>query len=176
MKALFLKALFLASLLLAHFPLAFADPGVVYRCGNEYLNDAAQAQARGCAVLEGNGVAVTVNGTRVLSRAVESQPAPTRPPALSPAPSPVQARVAANTPAKTTWRTDSAEQRARDRDAFSILQAELAKAEALLAERQRELANPQRPAARLGDLQSSISRHLSDIAGLKREISRLPVR
>lgn len=186
-----MKAVCLAALLVApHFaylPQAFANPGGIYRCGNEYLNDAAQAEARGCRVVEAGGVTVTVTGTRVLSRPAEPDPAQASTPAQTPTQAPTQARAASaasssssasvNVPPKaTTWRTDSADQRARDRDALSILQAELGKAEALLAERQRELADPQRHASRLGDLQSSIARHLSDVAGLKREISRLPVR
>lgn len=178
-----MKAVLLAALLVApqfaYVPQAFANAGPIYRCGNEYLNDAAQAQARGCSLVEGGGVMVTVTGTRVQS-----------PPAAEVIQTPTQAAtqgsvigtrassssVTTNTPRKaTSWRTEGAEQRARDRDAFSILQAELGKAEASLAERQRELADPQRQASRLPDLQSSISRHLSDIAGLKREISRLPL-
>lgn len=157
-----MKAVFFVAWLAAHGAQALANPNAIYRCGNEYLNDAAVAQARGCSLVEGG--AVTVTGTRVQSPGqiampqLASMPAPARP-ALPQAPS---------------WRTDSSGQRARDRDALSILQAELAKAEALLAERQRELTDPQRQASRLADLQSSISRHLSDIAGLKREISRLP--
>lgn len=186
-----MKAVCLAALLVApHFaylPQALANPGGIYRCGNEYLNDAAQAEARGCGLVEGGSVTVTVTGTRVLSRPAEPDPAQGATPAPSPPQAPPQARAASAAPSSssasiiappkaTTWRTDSADQRARDRDALSILQAELSKAEALLAERQRELADPQRQASRLPDLQSSISRHLDDIAGLKREISRLPIR
>lgn len=168
-----MKALFLALLLIANFPPAIASPdvispGAIYRCGNDYLNDAEIAQARGCDPVGDAGVAVTVAGTRVLSTSTQT-------PVAS-----VAAASSSHSPSALTkapsWRADSADQRVRDRDALSILQAELTKAEALLAERQRELADPPRHASRLGDLQSSIARHLSDVAGLKREISRLPVR
>lgn len=165
MKAAFPPFIFMG-LLAAHLVPAWAGEGAIYRCGNDYLNDAATARARGCSLVEAGSVTVTVTGTRVLSQA--SEPAQAR---AVPAASPPAASALA---APKAWRTDSAEQRARDRDALSILQAELSKAEALLADRQRDLADPQRHASRLPELQSSIGRHLSDIAGLKREISRLP--
>ncbi len=161
-----LKAVFFVALLAAHVTQAAANPNAIYRCGNDYLNDAAEAQARGCSMVESSPV--TVTGTRVQSQALANSPS------ASPSASAAPNTPASSTPKATTWRTGSADQRARDRDALSILQAELGKAEALLAERRRELADPQRHASRLADVQSSISRHLSDIAGLKREISRLP--
>jgi hypothetical protein len=36
----------------------------IWRCGNTYTNDAAQAQAQGCKVVEGGNITV-VEGTRV---------------------------------------------------------------------------------------------------------------
>jgi chromosome segregation ATPase len=85
------------------------------------------------------------------------------------------------------WRTDlSPEQRARDSDSRAILEAELKKAEAKLAEQQKEFNNGepekqgiegrnyQRYLDRVAELKDSIARNQSDIAGLKREISRLP--
>lgn len=174
--------LFVALLVAPHFtfgPQALASPGAIYRCGNEYLDDAAQAQARGCTMVEGGGLSVTVPGTRVHMRVAEPAHSPAQTqtqagPAAGPASASLSTISSSTAPKTTSWRTDSAEQRARDRDALSILQAELAKAEAKLAERQRDLADPQRPVSGLSELQASISRHLSDIAGLKREISRLP--
>lgn len=164
-----MKAVLFAVLLAAHMSQALADPGAIYRCGNEYLNDATVAQARGCSIVEGGAGSVTVTGTRAQ---FHNQ---TQVRVGSAASASDLSALTSTTPRPTSWRTDIAEQRARDRDALSILQAELGKAEALMAERQRELADPKRHASRLGELQSSISRHLSDIAGLKREISRLPV-
>lgn len=167
---------FVAVLFAAHIIPAWAGAGAIYRCGNEYLNDPAAAQARGCSLVQGSRATVTVTGTRVQSQPPEPAQARAIPAASASAvpPAGASSSPATATPKATSWRTDSAEQRARDRDAFSILQAELSKAEALLAERQRDLADPQRHALRLPELQSSVSRHLSDIAGLKREISRLP--
>lgn len=173
-----MKAVFFAVLLavppLAGLSLTLANSGAIYRCGNDYLNDAVQAQARGCGLVEGIGASVTVTGTRVQSRATEPEhtQASTSPQA------PAQLRVISAVPLSPSFSSSAADQRARDRDAWSILQAELAKAEALLSERQRELADPHRQTSQtshLGDLQSSIRRHLSDVAGLKREISRLPL-
>ncbi len=181
MKAVIFPVYF-AVLLAAQLIPAWASQGAIYRCGNEYLNDAAAAQARGCSLVEAGAITVTVTGTRVLSqvsepaqaRAVTAASATSAVSASAAAPASASSSIAPAAPKSTAWRADSAEQRARDRDALSILQAELSKAEALLAERQRDLADPQRHASRLPELQSSIGRHLSDIAGLKREISRLP--
>jgi hypothetical protein len=133
---------------------------VIYRCGNEYLNDAALAIARGCQVVEGGNVTV-VPGTRVnrgrRSTAVNAMP-----------------------------NTDAAVQRARDGDARSILLAELKIAEARLADQQREynngapekldaeMSNPQRYLDRVNELKEGVNRYTGDIAGLKREIARLP--
>ncbi len=155
-----MKVAFFMAVVAAHVAQALANPNAIYRCGSEYLNDAAEAQARGCSIVEGG--AVTVTGTRVQSQSISAAPSSSALPLIR------------TSPSSTGWRADSADQRARDRDALSILQAELSKAEALLAERRRELADPQRQ-SRAPEVQSSISRHLSDIAGLKREISRLPI-
>ena len=78
------------------------------------------------------------------------------------------------------------EQRARDSDSRLILEAELKKSESRLAELQKEYNNGepekqgiearnyQRYLDRVAELKASIARSQSDIAGLKREISRLP--
>lgn len=149
-----MRVVILLAVTAAHLTQALANPNAIYRCGHEFMNDAAVARARGCSLVDG-GAAVTVTGTRVQARSLATNTQP-------------------NATPKATVRADNADQRARDRDALSILQAELGKAEALLAERQRELVEPNRSASRRVDVQSSIGRHLSDIASLKREISRLP--
>src|SRR6185437_9785176 len=91
---------------------AFAVAGVhhqaqaqerVWRCGNEYTNNATVAQQRGCKVMEGGNVTV-VQGTR--------------PAAASAAPGSSAARAPAGSP-----RVDSADQRARDGEARSVLQS-----------------------------------------------------
>ena len=145
---------------------AFAQERI-YRCSGkigtatEYINNGKDAQARGCKLIEGGNVTV-VQGTPV-SRPV--------------------VRVAAATQAAP--RADG-EQRARDSDARLILEAELKKAEIKLAEQQKEYNNGepekqgiegrnyQRYLDRVAELKESVIRNESDVAGLKREISRLP--
>ncbi|MBA3592628.1 MAG: hypothetical protein M3Q12_14125 [Pseudomonadota bacterium] len=141
----------------------------IYRCAAtagaapEYINNARDAQARGCKQIDGGNVTV-VQGTQA------SRPAPVRVAAA------VQAAPASG----------SAEQRARDSDTRAILESELRKAEARLAEQQKEFKNGepekqgiegrnyQRYLDRVAEMKESIARNESDIAGLKREIGRLP--
>jgi len=137
----------------------------IYRCGNEYTNNAAEAQARGCKLVEGGNVTV-VEGTRV------APPAAAQPPV----------RVA-NAP-QSGQRVDSADQRARESEARSILEAELRKAESRQAELLREYnggepeklgpetRNYQKYLDRVAELKASIGRNESDIAGLRRELGR----
>jgi len=141
----------------------------IYRClaqaggTPEYINNAKDAQARGCKQIEGGNVTV-VQGAAPVSRPVVRVAA-----AAQAAPGPL-----------------SEEQRARDSDTRAILEAELKKAEQRLAEQQKEYnsgqpdkqgiegRNYQRYLDRVAELKEGIARHESDIAGLKREISRLP--
>lgn len=142
----------------------------VYRCGGangvspEYINNAKEAQQRGCKAMQGGNV--TVMQATPVSRA------------------PV--RVAAASPSAA--RSDGgADQKARDGDSRSILEAELKKAETRLTEQQKEYNNGepekqgiesrnyQRYVDRVSELKDNIARNQSDIAGLKRELSRLPV-
>lgn len=142
----------------------------IYRCvaapggAPEYINNAKDAQSRGCKLLSGGNITV-VQGTAVPKTPVRV--------------------AAAGAPAGP--RTDgSPEQRARDSDSRIILETELKKAEAKLAEQQKEYnngepdkqgiegRNHQRYLDRVAEMKDSISRNQSDIAGLKREILRLP--
>lgn len=161
--------MFLRCLVLLLFALPAWSQDQVFRCGNEYLNDARQAQARGCQLLEG-GLVTTIPGTQVA-----------RPPRnATPPASPVAA--SANPPLKT----DPAQQRLRDQDARVILQAELQKAEARLAQQQKDFnggepdkqgiegRNHQRYLDRVNDMREALVRHQSDVASLKRELARLP--
>ena len=142
----------------------------IYRCAGgpggtpEYINNAKDAQSRGCKVVAGGNVTV-VQGT----------------PLAKPAP-----RVAAATSTGNPRSEGSAEQRARDSDSRIILESELRKSEARLAEQLKdynngepekqgiEARNYQRYLDRVAELKEGIARSQSDIAGLKREISRLP--
>ncbi|ADV00743.1 hypothetical protein HF896_15140 [Alicycliphilus denitrificans] len=137
----------------------------IYRCGNEYTNNAAQAKERGCKLVEGGNVTVLQ--------------AP-RPAAAAPS-----GGAGAGSPPANAPRVDAADQRARDADARAILEAELRKAEARLAELRKEyndgypqrsaleMRNPQGYIERTAELKSAVSRAEADVAGIKRELARL---
>lgn len=145
-------------------PSHLAAQSQVFRCGNEYLNDARDAKARGCKLLEGGNVTV-VQGTSV-KKGTNRSPA--------------------NPPAAGVPTTSPSEQRARDSDARAIVEAELTKAQAKLAELQKEYnqgepekqgiegRNYQRYLDRVNELKEALVRSESDVAGLKRELARLP--
>ena len=135
----------------------------IYRCGNAYTNTVTEAQAKNCKLIEGANVTV-VQGTR-----------PTQ------AKAPVQARAASAGP-----RVNAQEQKSRDSDARLILQSELKKAEARHAELLKEYNNGeperlgnetrnyQRYLDRVAELKASLARNASDMAGIRRELERLP--
>jgi hypothetical protein len=168
------KTLITLLLIAATAPAAWAQDRI-YRCGNEYTNNAQQAKERGCKLVEGGNVTV-VQGTRPAGAATAAPAAGTGAGAgTAPAASPPSApRVATN------------DQKARDADARAILESELRKAEARHAELVKEynggapernaldLRNPQRFMERTAELKASVARSESDIAGIKREIARLP--
>ncbi len=155
----------------------------IYRCGNEYTNNPSQAKERGCKLVEGGNVTV-VQGTLASgaasppsAAAATSAASPTRP-AASKAP-------AASSPPNAP-RVDLNAQRARDADARSILESELRKSEARLAELQSEynqgapqrnaldLRNTQHYMDRTAALKDKVARAESDVAGIRRELGRLP--
>jgi len=143
----------------------------IYRCsGNAYTNNAAEAQTRGCKLVEGGNVTV-VEGTRVNGAAAPVRVASVSPGATSPA-------------AQSGPRVESSEQKARDSDARLILESELKKAEARHAELLKEFnngepeklgpehRNHQKWLDRVAELKASIARNESDIAGIRRELGR----
>lgn len=146
-------------------PAAWAEDRI-YRCGNEYTNNAGQAKERGCKLVEGGNVTV-VQGAR---------------PKASGAATPVGTAAA---PAGAP-RVDNNDQRARDADARAILESELRKAETRHAELLKEynngepqrnaldLRNPQVYMERTAELKASVARSESDLAGIRRELARLP--
>ena len=147
----------------------------VFRCGNTYTNDASEAQAKGCKPLDGGNVTV-VQGTKVQPGAVRPTSAPASPSA-SPSPS-------AGAGGTSATRIEAGDQRARDADARLILEGELKKAEARQLElvkeynngepeRRGDERNYQKYLDRVAELKASIARNESDIAGIKRELSRL---
>jgi len=134
--------------------------GRIYRCGNEYTNTVQPGQ-KGCKLLEGGNVTV-VQRPRV----------------------PETVRVASASQASA--RVESEQQRQRDAGARQILEAELRKTEARRAELLTEynngepekmgpeFRNHQKYLDRVADLKASIERNESDLAGLRRELDRLP--
>lgn len=162
--------------------LACAAPGAwaqdrIYRCGNEYTNNPGQARERGCKLVEGGNVTV-VQGTR---------PAKATAPAASAA---TPARAASSAPATSSPpsapRVDQSAQRARDADARAILESELRKSESRLSDLQAEynqgapqrnaldLRNTQHYLDRTAALKDKVLRAESDVAGIRRELARLP--
>ena len=167
------------TILLSSFTLLLASAGSavwaqqIFRCGGaggappEYINNPKDAQTRNCKTMTGGNVTV-VQGTA---------------PAAAPR---TAVRAAATTPSGGTRTDGGPEQRARDSDSRSILESELKKAESKLVEQQKdynngepekqgiESRNYQRYLDRVAELKDGIARNQSDIAGIKREISRLP--
>jgi hypothetical protein len=138
----------------------------IYRCGNTYTNNAAEAQAKGCKPMEGGHITV-VEGTRVHSPTVRVATAPQ------------------SVSAGPGQRVDADSQRARDADARVILESELKKAEARQAELLKEFnngepeklgpehRNHQKYLDRVAELKAGIARNENDIAGIKRELGRV---
>jgi hypothetical protein len=138
-----------------------SEGSTMYRCpGNQYNNtlSAKEAKDKGCKTIEGAPITV-----------IQS----VKPRAAAPSAGPASARV------------DPADQRARDNDARRILESELKREEDRLAqmkgefnngepERQGNEKNYQKYLDRVADMKSAIGRKESDIAALKRELSKQP--
>lgn len=131
----------------------------IYRCGNEYTNNPTEAQKSSCRLISGGNVTVV--------------------PAQRPGSAPQR-------PATAGPRVDAPEQRQRDTDARRILEEELQRAEARRAELLKEYNNgePERLGPetrnyqkyldRVAALKAEIDRVEADIAGIRRELGRLP--
>lgn len=138
----------------------------IYRCGNEYTNTVTEAQAKNCKLVSGGNVTVVQSvrpnpnaGVKVASASTSSQPG---------------------------QRVDAGEQRAKDSDARLILESELKKAEVRQAELVKEYnngepeklgpetRNNQKYLDRVAELKANIARNESDIAGIRRELGRVP--
>ncbi|MDH4450096.1 MAG: hypothetical protein QE265_05830 [Rhodoferax sp.] len=136
----------------------------IYRCGNEYTNTVTEHQAKSCKLVAGGNVTVVQArkpGTQASASAA--------PPAAS-----------------TASKSGSEDQRAKDSDARLILESELKKAESRQQELLREYnngeperlgpetRNAQKYIDRVTELKAAIARNESDIAGIRRELGRLP--
>ncbi|QSI29743.1 hypothetical protein GNX71_09160 [Variovorax sp. RKNM96] len=158
--------IFLAGSLLAALPASAQER--VWRCGNEYTNNATIAQQKGCKVMEGGNVTVVQGGGGTTKSSGGSSGASA-------------ARAPAGSP-----RVEGVDQRARDGEARSVLESELKKAEARQAELQKEFNNgePEKQGSegrnyqkyldRVAEMKAELARNESDIAGIRREIGRLP--
>jgi hypothetical protein len=166
-----MKYTFLIALAIAAVAAEASAQTRIFRCGNTYTNNAAEAQAKGCKPLEGGNVTV-VEGTKVNSTK-----------ATAPASG---VRVASAPESGASQRIDADGQRARDADARAILEAELKKAETRQAELLKEYNNGepdklgpetrnyQKYLDRVAELKANIARNENDIAGIKRELGRFP--
>ncbi|MBY0465142.1 MAG: hypothetical protein K2W33_09375 [Burkholderiales bacterium] len=152
-----------AVVLVASLPVAQAQDRI-FRCGNEYTNSPSPAQKKDCKQIEGGNVTVV--------------PA-TKPSAAASGRAGGQQTASADQP-----RVDPAQQKARDSDARAILEGELRRAEARLADLQREYNNGQpekktdelrnvaRYQERVSELKASIMRAEADVTGIRRELQR----
>ncbi len=139
-----------------------ADAPQVYRCGNEYTNQ--PDPKRHCTTLRNSAVTV-IEGTHVQRNPAVASPAAS---------------------AASASKVDDAEQRQRDAQARTVLQAEWQRAQArhqtLMQawnqgepERQAdEFRQPNKYQERVAQLRSALQRSEADLAGLQRELSRLP--
>ncbi len=147
---------------------AASEPQRIYRCGNVYTNQPdSAANSVNCKPMTG-GVVTVIEGTRVQGSQV------------------VTPTVNAGGANAGTSKVDHAEQRQRDAQAQTVLQAELQKAQKQYAELLREWNNgeperradefrqPQKYQDRVAQLRGALQRTEADIAGLQRELSRLP--
>ncbi len=165
MKTAFLISLMGAAIAsVATSSIAQQSSNTIYRCGNEYINSATEAKSRGCKPIEGGNITV-VEGTRVNGNN--------------------GVKVASAQQASGGQRVDTEDQRTRDWEARNILEAELKKAEARQAELVKEFnngepeklgpehRNNQKYLDRVAELKANIARNENDIAGLRRELSRV---
>jgi hypothetical protein len=160
-----MKSAFIVAVALAAAAAGAQAQTKIFRCGNTYTNSEAEAKAKGCKPLEGGNITV-VEGTKPNSNSATK---------IATAPTQVNGGP----------RVDSEEQKQRDNDARAILEAELKKAEARQAELVKEYnngepeklgpehKNNQKYLDRVAELKASIVRNENDIAGLKRELTRL---
>ena len=150
----------------------------IYRCGNEYTNNATQAKERGCRLVEGGNVTV------LQSSRPYTPPASSSSSSSSSGTSAPRASAPASAPPNAP-RVDTGVQRTRDSDARAIFEAELRKAESRLAELSKEynngnpertaleLRNPQGYAERTAEIKANMARTASDIESIRRELGRV---
>ena len=164
----------------------------IYRCGNEYTNNASQAKDRGCKLVEGGNVTVlqssrpaaASSGSSGSSSSSSSSAASSSSSSSSASSASGSSTPSASSPANAP-RVDTSTQRTRDSDARIIFEAELRKTESRLAELTKEynngapernaldLRNPQQYMDRTAELKANIARTTSDIESIRRELGRI---
>ena len=164
-----MKSAYIVAVALAATAAASQAQTRVWRCGNTYTNSEAEAKAKGCKPMDGGNITV-VEGTRANGAA------------------PTKVATAPQSSSSDRDRIKVEEQKARDNDSRSILEAELKKAESRRDELIKEYnngepemlgpehRNHQKYLDRIAELKASITRNENDIAGLKRELARASAR
>ena len=134
-----------------------AEEHQIYRCGSNYNNtmSAKEAAAKGCKTIEGAPITI------------------------------IQAYKPSKAAVKASEKIEADEQRARDADARRILEQELAKDKADLAQMQKDYNNgqPEREGGeknyqkyldRVADMKAAIERKQADIQAIQNELDKMP--
>lgn len=141
-------------------PIAQAQSSQVWRCGNEYTNNATQARQQRCQPLQGGQLTI-LHASPKPSAASNTRPAQAADSQISPS-----------------------EQQTRNQGARAILQSELKKAQERMQTLMQEyndgnpakdalgLRNPQAHLERVNDLKTKIERQRSDIESIERELGK----
>ena len=165
-----MKTVLLTTLLASALVASGMAQAQIYRCGNEYTNKVPESQKGQCKVIELETGMVADSFKPPVTKAAKPAAAPVR--------------LASATPPAA--RVDATEQKARDSDARLILESELKKAESRHAElsleynsgepekQGSESRNYQKYLDRVAGIKSDLARNESDMAGIRREIGRLP--
>ena len=156
----------------------------IYRCGNEYTNNASQAKDRGCKVVEGGNVTVLQSSRPTAAASSGSSASASSGSSSSSSASSGSSASPVSSPASAP-RVDTSTQRTRDSDARIIFEAELRKTEGRLAQLTKEynngapernaldLRNPQHYLDRTAELKANITRTTSDMESIRRELGRI---
>jgi hypothetical protein len=154
------------------FQAAQAETPRVYRCGNVYTNQPIPNQS--CKPLTGGHVTV-IEGTQVQAPLASASSALTASPS-----------AASSAATASSFKVDAQSQRQRDVQASLLLQTELQKAQVRRAELLQQWRNgeperqadeqrqPQKYQERVAQLRAALQRSEADVAGLQRELARLP--
>jgi hypothetical protein len=163
-----------------------ASAQTIFRCPSidgvtQYTNDPAEAQRQRCEPMTGGNLTVVQTRPAGVAGATGGT-------AATPAPAAQGVRLASASPAAgvprpADQRVNPAEQRQRDADARTILEGELRKEEAALAELRRDFNNGeperrgdernfQRYLDRVAAMREQIARKEGDIAAIRRELQK----